>query len=255
MNSADQTSETVKTAVSEDIPAWLKTMEASANETERMMWIAFQELKEYQKKTFDEIKESRKESDKRLEESRKEADKRLEESRKETDKRLEESKQELTESLRETNKIVSDVTKNLGGIGNKLGQLTEALFSGELWKKFEKHGYEFNSQAQDKKFIMNGKVIAEADFFLENGIYVMPVEVKTKPNTEDVDNHIKRIETIRAYMDSRGDSRKLLGAVAGGVFTDHVLEYAQAQGLYAFVQTGDSVAIADTPPGFEAREW
>ena len=83
----------------------------------------------------------------------------------------------------------------------------------------------------------------------------MPVEVKTELTTEDVKEHLQRIEAIREYFDERGDKRKLVGAVAGGVVSENVLKYAQKQGLYVIIQTGDSVAIADIPPDFKAREW
>ena len=140
-------------------------------------------------------------------------------------------------------------------MGNKLGRLTEALFSAELWKKFDDQGYEFIKQASHYKFVENKRVIAEADFFLEDGKYVMPVEVKTDLLVSDVNEHLERIDVIRRYMDAHGDGRKLVGAVAGGVVEENVLKYAQKKGLYVFVQTGDSIMVADAPPDFKAREW
>jgi hypothetical protein len=70
-----------------------------------------------------------------------------------------------------------------------------------------------------------------------------------------VDEHLERIEIIRGYMDKRGDSRKIIGAVAGGVVSDDVVNYAQKRGLYVIVQSGDSAAIAEIPKGFTARTW
>ena len=55
------------------------------------------------------------------------------------------------------------------------------------------------------------------------------------------------MDIIRSYMDERGDVRKIVGAVAGGVIDDNVLRYSQDKGLYVVVQTGDSVAIASAP--------
>ena len=97
--------------------------------------------------------------------------------------------------------------------------------------------------------------IAEADFFLENGDCVMPVEVKTDLNVEDVNEHLERIQTIRHYMDTHGDHRKLMGAVAGEIVPDNVLNYAQKKGLYVLKQTGDSVGVATAPQNFTAKVW
>ncbi|MDR3138940.1 MAG: hypothetical protein LBT95_04625, partial [Treponema sp.] len=71
----------------------------------------------------------------------------------------------------------------------------------------------------------------------------------------DIEDHLKRIEKVRRQLDKRGDRRKLVGAVAGMAVPEHVREYAQQRGLYVLVQSGDSVALAEVPEGFKAREW
>jgi len=174
-------------------------------------------------------------------------------------KRMRESDERMREQIRESNKrtdkIIADLSKNIGGLGNSLGRFTEAMFQTELWKKFNELGYEFSTQSIHKKFILNKQVIAEADFFLENGEIVMPVEVKTELTEENVNEHIERIEKIRRYLDERNDSRKLVGAVAGAVVTESVLNYAHKKGFYVIVQSGDAVTVSLTPKGFEARKW
>ena len=44
----------------------------------------------------------------------------------------------------------------------------------------------------------------------------MLVEIKTSLKTDDIDRHIEKMETIRKYMDARGDARKIVASVAGG---------------------------------------
>jgi hypothetical protein len=90
---------------------------------------------------------------------------------------------------------------------------------------------------------------------LENGDYVMAVEIKSNLTAEDVDRHIERIGKVREQLDKRGDRRKLVGAVAGMVVTKEAREYAQRKGLYVLVQSGDTVAVAEAPEGFKVREW
>ena len=97
--------------------------------------------------------------------------------------------------------------------------------------------------------------MAEADFWLENGVYVMAVEVKTDLTKRDIDDHIRRLEKIRSFIDERGDKRKLLGAMAAASAEEDALEYAHTGGLFVFVQTGDTVKPAEPPQGFKAREW
>jgi len=129
------------------------------------------------------------------------------------------------------------------------------MFSTELWKKFNDIGFTFKKQSTRMKFCEDGRVLVEIDFFLEDGLYAMPVEIKTELSVSDVDEHLERIMKLRQYMDKHDDKRKLVGAVAGGIVSGNVIKYAQKKGLFVIEQTGDSVAIASMPEGFKAREW
>ena len=233
--------------------------EAAKGLTFETVWVALMEMKES-------LKESQMESQKRIEESQRRTDKiiaesqkKVEESQKKTETIIAESQKNtnkiIAESQKNTDKILADLSRNIGGLGNFIGRFTESMFSAELWEKFNKLGYTFTKQAPHMKFYDNGKVLAEVDFFLENGIYAMPVEIKAELSNGNVDDHLERIGKIREYMDERNDKRKLIGAVAGGIVQESVLRYAQKKGLFVIVQTGDSVAIAAMPKGFKAREW
>jgi len=167
----------------------------------------------------------------------------------------EEMKKSLEESQKNMEKTVSNLAKNLGGLGNSLGQVIEAMFTAELWKKFSDLGFPVTRQSKQAKFCDEKRVLAEVDLFIENGEYAILVEIKTNMSIEHVDDHLERIEIVRKYLDGRNDSRKLLGAVAGGIVPDNVLRYAQKKGLYVVVQAGDAITIADMPHGFKPREW
>jgi uncharacterized protein YoxC len=173
----------------------------------------------------------------------------------ETRARMEESNKRTEERLEETAKLVADLSKNMGGLQNSVSQLIETMLSADLCAKFNELGYDFTRLTYHNRFKENNKPLAEVDAILENGDCILLLEVKTKLLADDVDEHLERIETIRAYMDKRGDARKIIGAVAGGVVSDDVLRYAQKKGLFAIVQSGDSAAIADLPKGFAARVW
>lgn len=190
-----------------------------------------------------------------LREAQKETDRQLKESSADFDRRMQETDRQLKESNAETNKEIKALSKNIGGLNNSLGKLIERMFSARLWNKFNALGYEFTKGANEVVFIENDRAIAEVDIFLENGEYAMPVEVKTHLRLEDVNEHIKRIELIRGYMDRRGDKRRLVGAVAGGIAPENTRDYAQKQGLYVLEQSGESVDIAKAPEGFTARIW
>ena len=179
----------------------------------------------------------------------------MRETQRESQNQVLEARQKTEESFQRMEKTVTDLSKNIGGLGNLQGRLTEAMFSTELWKKFNEIGFLFTKQGPHVRFTENKQVLAEVDFFLENGEYAMPVEIETELSIGDVDDHLKRIIKIRRYMDMRDDNRKLVGAVAGEIVSENVLNYAHKKGLFVIVQTGDSVAIAESPREFKAREW
>jgi hypothetical protein len=191
---------------------------------------------------------------------------RMEKSTVDMNERMEKSTADMKKSIADTNKVVADtnkrmeksiagLSKNIGGLGNTFGRFTEVMFSAGVLAKFGELGFKFNMQANQKKFYEGIRVFAEVDSVLENSEYVMLVEIKTELSIDDIKEHLTRITKVRKYMDALGDGRKIVGTVAGGIIPKRVLAYAQKRGLYALIQTGDAVAIADMPQDFKAQEW
>jgi hypothetical protein len=162
----------------------------------------------------------------------------------------------MEEDTRKLKKRMDATDKQLGKLGNRFGDMVEHLIAPGLPKKFKALGYRFNESAlrSQIKDDVTGRLIAEIDLQLTDREHVMAVEVKAHPNVTDVDEHVERLERIRAYYDSNGDKRKILGAVAGAVFPENVRSYARKNGFYTIVQSGDTVSI-DVPKGFQPREW
>jgi hypothetical protein len=100
-----------------------------------------------------------------------------------------------------------------------------------------------------------GALTSKLGKLIENGVYVMAVEVKTDLSTEDVNEHIERMDIVRKYADEHEDKRKYLGAVAGGIVSESARKYARRKGFFVLEQTGDTVKIAETPKEWKPREW
>jgi hypothetical protein len=165
------------------------------------------------------------------------------------------SQEETERQMRESRRLIEELSKQVSGVTGSLGQMTEAMLATKLHKKFRALGYDFERTTTRTKYFKNDRLLAEADAALENDEYIVLVEVKTKLTVEFVKDHLERIERIRGYMDERGDKRKILGAVATGVFTESVVNYAWKHGLFVVTQTGDTAELAEPPEGFTAREW
>jgi len=161
----------------------------------------------------------------------------------------------LAAMMAETDKKIKDLSDNIGGVNNTLGKITEAMVSCNVWRKFRPLGYTFSTASQNRVFYENEKRLAEADFFLEDGNYVMPIETKTTLEIEDVNKHLVRISKIRRYMDSRGDKRKIVAALAGAVVPQKTLDYAHENGIYVLVLNGENLEVTDGGENFIAKEW
>jgi hypothetical protein len=80
------------------------------------------------------------------------------------------------------------------------------------------------------------------------------VEVKTNLTTNDVKDHVKRMEKLRRYGDEHGDKRRLLGAVAGAIASEEAKDFAVKNGFFVLEQSGDTIRIS-VPEGFTPKEW
>jgi hypothetical protein len=210
---------------------WAALMEtrASIQETDRQM-----------KETERLLKESGAETDRQM----KETDRRM----KETERLLKESGAETDRRMKELQQQVKDTNKYMGSLTNRFGELAEHLVAPNIIEKFNALGYEFSETGRDCKFKNKdtGNVGAEVDILLENGKYSIAVEVKVKPDTEDVEKHITRLKFLRQFKDDKGDTREIRGAIASAIMPHKVKEMALDVGMYVIEQSGDTVKI-ETP--------
>ena len=126
---------------------------------------------------------------------------------KETDARFRETDAQIKEmdaQIKATNKKISE-------LGGRLGEIIEYIVSPHLERRFERFGIKLDTIIIEHSLEEPGKgIIAEVDVFLSNGEYVVAVEAKSKPNTQDVAEHVNRMIKLRDYADRCNDKRKYL---------------------------------------------
>ena len=155
--------------------------------------------------------------------------------------------QEVAQSQKET-------ARQMGKFHNRFGEVVEYMIAPNLCDKFREIGLIFpkaNNKTKVKDYENN--IHFEIDVMLENSDKAMLIEVKTKLKTEDVNDHISRLEKMRNYANLHNDKRNFLGAVASVIMTSNVKEYALKQGFFAIEPSGESFRI--TPPQGQPKEW
>jgi hypothetical protein len=156
--------------------------------------------------------------------------------------------------LQETARIVKETSRQMGTINNRFGEIVEYMVAPNLKEKFRELGLKFHQASLDVVFSDDDdNTLFEVDVLLQNGDKAMLVEAKAKYTTEDVKEHIARLEKMRAYADLHDDKRTFLGAVAGVVMTSHAKRYALKQGFYVIEPSGETFNI--TPPNGKPKEW
>jgi hypothetical protein len=176
--------------------------------------------------------------------------KELKESQKETARQIEKTGRQMEE----TDRQIKEYNKRFGEFTNRFGEVVEYMIAPNLCEKFRELGFNFLQANSGTRVSDNeNNIHFQIDVKLENGDKAMLVEVKTKLTTEDVKDHIKRLEKMRNYADLHGDKRAFLGAVAGVVMTSDVKEYALGQGFYVIEPSGETFNI--TPPSGKPKEW
>jgi DNA repair exonuclease SbcCD ATPase subunit len=163
---------------------------------------------------------------------------------------------EANERLKKTERIVKQNSRQMGGLHRSFGEMAEHLVAPGIEKRFNELDYHFSEVVLKGYKIkdVNGRILTEIDILLENGEYVIAVEVKARPELEDIDHHKKRLEILRESRKRINDNRKILGAIAGAIYEDEVKEATQIAGFFAIVQSGDTMRI-DMPEGWMPKSF
>jgi hypothetical protein len=229
------------------------------------VWVMFQENAQERKETERLLKELLAETARQVKETAQQMKENAQQVKettqqmKENAQQMRETDQRLEKQMRETDlrldKRIKETDRRLGDVGLRLGDIVEHLMTPDLHKKFKELGFSFNHSSRNHELHgIDDQSLAEIDVLLENGEYVMAVEVKTRLSARDVKNHVKRMEILHRIADEHDDKRKYLGAVAGAVVTPEVSAYALKNGFFVIVPSGKTVDIK-APEGFRPRIW
>ena len=175
-----------------------------------------------------------------------------------TDQRIDRMFQETTKQMKETREQIKETNIAVGALTRNVGEMVEKLLGeGNLVSQFRELGHRVKTHSRKKVFGEKGTTDSgEIDLFLEDGDIAILVEAKTTLKIDDVRKHIERIEKYRRFVDADGNSKKrFVGAVAGTVIAENVINFAHDNGLYVIIQSARAVEIIAQPDGFKAKEW
>ena len=169
---------------------------------------------------------------------------------------LMENREQLKETARQMEERDRKFDEKLGKFGDRFGEMIEYMVMPSLVGKFRELGFEFTKAYPETEIRdIKNNIITEVDITLENGDKVMIVEVKSKPTTKDINDHIKRMEKVKAHANLHNDNRIYLGAVAGMVMKENVKAFAFKSGFYVIEPSGEEFIITVPEGAYSPREW
>jgi hypothetical protein len=201
-------------------------MALNMNATPETVWAALQE-----------VAASQKETDKKFQET----ERLMKEQSRETEKKF----QELAQDLKKTEQFVKGVSKDLGGIGNSLGDMTEGLLTTDLLERFQEMNLDFDDALHNITIRERGtkRTVAEIDWLLLNTTIALVGESKTQMTRGDVDKHILRMKKLSGQPNNLIGGKTLYSAMAGVKISNKTKEYAKNKGLFVLEPSGNTVKI------------
>jgi uncharacterized protein YoxC len=197
----------------------------------------------------DNLSETVKETSREVRQTTKNVDN-LSETVKETSREMRQTTKDLAESIDKLN-------KNVGGINNSLGKVTElVLLPGLMENLNSQFGYQFDNISPNKIFTEGGKQYAEVDLFLENGEAVMAIEAKTRVKESEMNTFLKSLNELRQHENKAGVAGKTIyAAVAGISFDYNARKFVKANGMYLVELNHCNAMVTIEPPAGAVGKW
>ena len=205
--------------------------------TPQEVWQLLGELIEAQKETerrFQETERLLKEQSQEANRRSQEADRRFQE----TDRLIKEQNQHLNEEL--------------GQLGNRLGEFVEYQVRPAAVRLFRERGIDVHEISTDLSVQKNGQGL-EVDLLVVNSDEAIAIEVKSKLDQDDVDEHLARLAKFKELL-PRYQSLKILGAVAAMVVPNQIASYDYRKVLFVIAQSGEDLMILNDAK-FRPKAW
>ena len=174
---------------------------------------------------------------------------------KETDLKFQETDRRFKETdlkFKETERIVKETSKQLGALGNRLGDFVQEMVRPAVVSLFRERGIDVHQVMRNVE-AFNDQDAIEVDLLVVNQQQAVAVECKSHLNVEDINDHLERLAKFKGLF-PQYQNYTLMGAVAGMVVPDDAARYAYRRGLYVLAQDGDSVSIRNDAR-FLPKQW
>ena len=170
----------------------------------------------------------------------------------ETERLMKEQSRETDKRFKETERLVRNLSQNIGGLNNTVGEVAEEYFLRALEKFAEVAGVKI--QRVGKLYGQTKELQREYDVVLFGQNALIAVEVKHKLEEKDVITYCEKSLPALKQLFPEYAAYKVIGGVAGMTARKGAVKLAIEKGLLVFTQSGQKV-VQLNPEGFKPREF
>ena len=159
-----------------------------------------------------------------------------------TDKHIEETGKEVdktTKQVQEMSKTLRDLGLNVDGISKNTGLEAEEFFFSSMQKEKTLNNIQFDSVMPNIRQHKDGRQ-HEIDIFLANKNSVGLVEVKNRVKDKDLEQLQKIVDNFYFFHPSF-ENHKIIPAIAGKIFPEHIQNKALKNGFVVIKQVGNHI--------------
>ncbi len=229
---------------------------------EEKFWEALRRLIERQEQSERETRALR-ESIEKLRERQEKTDEQL----RKTDEELRKTNEELRRIQKETHEEfrriicemhISDkkLRERVEAVSDGYGRFVEGIVFPSALETFRKMGFKIEEASIRQGVFDDNRKVAEVDNWIRatlNGKkYIIAGEAKTTCSSDDVREHIERLQKIRKIP--RYKEYRIIGFISAVNYEKGVDNYILKNGLYLF-RVSDNVMKLDVPKNFKPKEY
>ena len=167
------------------------------------VWRMFQENAQQSKEDHRLMKERMAETDRQMRETERQMKERSAETERQMKEHLAETERQMKEHLAETERVMKErsavLSKQLGELGNRLGEFVEHMVAPAVVQLFQAQGVEVHEVHQEVSSNRNGEGV-EIDLLVVNDGALVAVECKSKLTHAHVDEHLERMEKLASHL-------------------------------------------------------
>ena len=185
---------------------------------------------------------------------------RLRERQEKTDEQLRriqrETHEEFKRIIREMHISDKKLRERVEAVSDGYGRFVEGIVFPSALETFRKMGFKIEEASIRQGVFDDNRKVAEVDNWIRatfNGKkYIIAGEAKTTCTSDDVREHIERLQKIRKIP--RYKEYKIIGFVSAVNYEKGVDNYILKNGLYLF-RVSDNVMRLDVPENFKPKEY